>query len=77
MFNFWTSGGQALYQSRPNNGQALVSIYKDNKQIKDFKEEEFKKSKFNHSKKNSKHNPTVPYADNLKTTKNKNYGEPL
>jgi len=77
MFNFWTSDGQALYHSRPNNGQALVSIYKDNKQDKDFKVEEFKNSNFNYLKKTNKQKSTVPYSDNLKTTKNKNYNEPL
>lgn len=80
----WTSTGQALYKYSPkigtSSGQALVPKYKHNKTVINninSKEENFKNSDFNDSENNGKHNSSVPNMDNLKTTKNKNYNEPL
>lgn len=84
MNNFGTSSGQVQVHSSPKNetsiGQALVPLYKhiqtiENKNIN--KQGNFKKSNFNDSENHSKHNSSVPNQDNLKTTKNKNYNEPL
>ena len=77
MFNFWTSDKQALYPYHPKNGQALVSIYKHNKQNKDIKEGDFKNSNFKNFQKDEKQESTSPNMDNLKVSKNKNYNEPL
>ncbi|MFY9243664.1 MAG: hypothetical protein WAO74_11615 [Polaribacter sp.] len=84
MLKFETRYGQAQVHNRSKNetssGQALVPIYKHiqtivNKNI--YKQENFKKSNFNDSENHSNHNSSVPNQDNLKTTKNKNYNEPL
>ncbi len=85
MFNFGTSAGQALYLSRTNietsSGQALVSINKhiqtieNNKNIN--KPNFFKNLNSNNSKTAEKQKSTVPYQDNLKTSTDKNYDEPL
>lgn len=81
---FGTSSGQALVHNRTkietSTGQALVPIYKhiqtiENKNIN--KQENFKNSDFNDSENDLKQNINVPNSDNLKTTKNKNYNEPL
>ena len=85
MFDFGTSTEQALYPSRTNietsSGQALVSINKhiqtieNNKNIN--KRENFKKSNSQNSETESKQDGAVPYQDNLKTSSDKNYDEPL
>ncbi|MCB0746425.1 MAG: hypothetical protein KDC90_03090 [Ignavibacteriae bacterium] len=82
--NFGTSTGQALVHNRTkietSSGQALVPIYKHIQTIKNKnsnKQENFKNSDFNNSENHSKQNSSVPNQDNLKTTKNKNYNEPL
>lgn len=84
MLKFRTTSGQVMVHNRPQNGtssgQALVPIYKhiqtiENKNIN--KQEDFKNSNFKDSKNNSKPKASVPNTDNLKTTKNKNYNEPL
>lgn len=84
MFKFGTSTGQVVghnsTQIETSTGQALVPIYKhiqtiENKNIN--KQENFKNSDFNDSENNLKLNSSVPNMDNLKTTKNKNYNEPL
>ena len=85
MFNFGTSNGQVLYPSNANietsNGQALVSINKHIQTIKNNKNENkqqnLKKSNSNKIENDSKQKATVPYQDNLKTTKDKDYNEPL
>ena len=85
MLKFETSSGQALVHNRPKSetsiGQALVPIYKhiqtieNNKNIN--KQEAFKNSGFKDFENDDKQTTTVPYQDNLKTTKDKNYNEPL
>ncbi|RKE92274.1 hypothetical protein BXY80_2192 [Ichthyenterobacterium magnum] len=84
MLKFETSTGQALVHNSPkndtSNGQALVPIYKhiqtiENKNIN--KQGNYKNSDFNDFENNSKRNSSAPNANNLKTTKNKNYNEPL
>nr|WP_282117155.1 hypothetical protein [Cellulophaga baltica] len=85
MFHFGTSTEQALYLSRTNietsTGQALVSINKHIQTIENNKNlnkhENFKKLDSQNSKTEEKQNATVPYQDNLKTSSDKNYDEPL
>ncbi len=93
MFNFGTSTGQALYQSHTNietsSGQALVPINKHIQTIENTKnknkQQGFKKSNNQNQENGNKHDQTaftersrgIPYQDNLKTTTNKNYNEPL
>tara|TARA_R110002012_G_scaffold249007_1_gene425662 strand:+ start:292 stop:783 length:492 start_codon:yes stop_codon:yes gene_type:complete len=69
-----------MFKFGTSTGQALVPIYKHIQTIKNKnsnKQENFKNSDFNDSENNGKHNSSVPNRDNLKTTKNKNYNEPL
>ncbi len=85
MFNFETSTEQALYSNRTkigtSTGQALVPINKhiqtieNNKNIN--KRENLKNSNAKNSETNEKQYATVPYQDNLKTSSDKNYDEPL
>ena len=85
MLKFGTTSGQALVHYRPkietSTGQAVVPIYKhiqtieNNKNIN--KQEILKNSEFKDFENDNKQHPTVPNTDNLKTTKNKNYNEPL
>ncbi|MFG6686740.1 hypothetical protein ACGK9U_09180 [Mariniflexile sp. HNIBRBA6329] len=85
MFDFGTSTGQALYQSRTNietsSGQALVRINKhiqtkeNNKNLN--KPENIKNLISKNSEKEDKQNTAVPYEDNLRTSTDKNYNEPL
>lgn len=84
MTNFGTSSGQVVVhnsgQIETSNGQALVPIYKhiqtiENKNIN--KQGNLKKSDLKDFENKEKLNPSVPNLDNLKTTKNKNYNEPL
>ncbi len=84
MLKFGTSSGQVVEhnsaQIETSSGQALVPIYKHIQTIenKNFnKQENLKNSDFNDSEKDLKQNSSVPNSDNLKTTKNKNYNEPL
>lgn len=85
MFDFGTSGGQALYPSRPkvetSTGQAVVPINKHIQTIENHKNKNkpknFKNLDFKNSKNGNKRNTTVPYQDNLKTSTHKNYNEPL
>ncbi|SIQ20175.1 hypothetical protein [Maribacter ulvicola] len=85
MFDFGTSTEQALYPSRTNietsNGQALVPINKHIQTIENSKNlnkrQNFKKSNFKNPETKEKQNSTVPYQDNLKTSSDKNYDEPL
>ncbi|WP_188652198.1 hypothetical protein [Yeosuana aromativorans] len=85
MFDFGTSSGQVVYPCRTNigtsSGQALVPINKhiqtieNNKNIN--KQENLKKLNLKNSKDQKKQEPSVPYQDNLKTTSDKDYNEPL
>lgn len=84
ILKFGTSSGQVVghnsTQIETSSGQVLVPIYKHIQTIKNKnsnKQENFKNSDFNDSENIGKHNSSVPNADNLKTTKNKNYNEPL
>ena len=85
MFDFGTSSGQVLYPSRTKNGtssgQALVPFIKhiqttENTKNK-IKPENFKNSGFQDFENKKKQSTTVPYRDNLRTTKEKDYSEPL
>ncbi|MEX0315726.1 MAG: hypothetical protein AB3N18_16230 [Allomuricauda sp.] len=85
MFDFGTSSGQVLYPSRAkigtSSGQALVPIIKHIQTIENSKNnnkpQNFKNSGFQDFENKEKQSPTVPYRDNLKTTKEKDYSEPL
>ena len=85
MFDFGTSSGQVLYPSRTkngiSNGQALVPYIKHIQTIEntknDNKPENFENSSFKDFENKEKQNTAVPYRDNLKTTKEKDYNEPL
>ncbi|PKQ44225.1 hypothetical protein [Confluentibacter flavum] len=85
MFDFGTSSGQALDLSRTNigtsSGQAVVSINKhiqtleNNKNLN--KRENLKNLIFENSETDGKRNGASPYRDNLKTSTDKKYNEPL
>lgn len=84
MFKFGTSTGQVVghnsTQIETSSGQALVPIYKHIQTIENInsnKQKNLKKLDFNDSENDLKQNSSVPNTDNLKTTKNKNYNEPL
>lgn len=85
MFDFGTSTEQVLYPSHTNietsNGQALVSINKHIQTIENNKNgnklQNFKNSSFKDSETDGKQIAAVPYRDNLKTSSDKNYDEPL
>ena len=85
MFNFGTSNGQALYPSNTNigtsSGQALVPINKHIQTVKNNinfnKRQNLKNSTIENSENGNKPNNGVPYEDNLKTSSDKNYNEPL
>ncbi|TYA89186.1 hypothetical protein FUA24_03350 [Seonamhaeicola marinus] len=85
MFNFGTSDEQALYLGRTkietSDGQALVPILKHIQTIENNKnnnkQQNFKNLKGSNSENGSKQEATVPIGDNLKTTSDKNYNEPL
>ncbi|OYX28902.1 MAG: hypothetical protein B7Z06_00275 [Flavobacteriales bacterium 32-35-8] len=85
MFDFGTSSGQALDQSRTNNGtssgQALVPINKHIQTLENIKNlnkrENLKNLIFENPETNGKRIESVPYQDNLKTSSDKKYNEPL
>ncbi|MBW8201180.1 hypothetical protein [Flagellimonas abyssi] len=85
MFDFGTSAGQAVDPSRTNigtsSGQAVVPINKHIQTLKNQKNNNkprnFKKLDFDGLENRNKQKTTVPYQDNLKTKKQKNYNEPL
>ncbi|MBW8244842.1 hypothetical protein K1F50_18690 [Muricauda oceani] len=85
MFDFGTSTGQVLYPSRTKNGtssgQASVPINKHIQTIENNKNrierQNFKNSIFQEFESNGKQPGGVPYTDNLKTTRDKDYNEPL
>lgn len=85
MFDFGTSIGQALYPNSTKNGtstgQALVPINKHIQTIENGKNINKRQILENSNAKNSeteeKQSVAVPYQDNLKTSSDKNYDEPL
>lgn len=85
MFDFGTSTGQAVDQHRTeigtSIGQALVPINKQIQTIKNNtngeKRKKIKMEELQVDENNAKHTPTVPYRDNLRTSKDKDYNEPL
>ncbi len=85
MFNFCTRGGQAMDSSQTKNwtsdGQAVVSINKHIQTVtnpkNNSKPKNFKNSNSESSKNQNKPNEVDQYQDNLKTTTDKNYNEPL
>ena len=82
MFDFGTSSGQVLYPSLTkngtSNGQAVVPI---NKHIQTKRNhingDKTENLEFLDLKNGNKPTGSVPFRDNLKTTKEKDYGEPL
>jgi hypothetical protein len=85
MFDFGTSGGQVVDPSRTNigtsNGQAVVPINKHIQTLENQKNnnklQNFKNFEFDGLENGSKQKASVPFRDNLKTKKHKNYNEPL
>ena len=85
MFDFGTSTRQVLNQGstqiETSDGQVLVSINKHIQTIENNKNINklnfFKKLNSNNSKTTKRQKATIPYRDNLKTSADKNYDEPL
>ena len=92
MFNFGTSTEQALYPSsnkiETSTGQALVSINKHIQTIENSKnlnkreilEISNSENEENNNKQESaraERSRSIPYQDNLKTSSDKNYDDPL
>ncbi|MBO0340219.1 hypothetical protein [Flagellimonas profundi] len=85
LFDFGTSSGQVPYPSHTkigtSTGQALVPIIKHIQTGKNntnpLKPENFKKSSCEAFEKKEKRYGTVPNGDNLRTTKDKDYDQPL
>ncbi len=85
MFNFCTSSGQAMDSNQTkictSDGQALVSINKHIQTItnkkNNNKREIFKDLNVQNSQKLNKKQAVDQYLDNLKTSSDKNYDEPL
>ncbi|MEC7769825.1 MAG: hypothetical protein VX798_01490 [Bacteroidota bacterium] len=85
LFDFGTSSGQEPYPSHTkigtSTGQALVPIIKQLQTKKNntngLKPEDSKKSINNAFEKTDKQRSAVPIRDNLRTTKDKDYDQPL
>jgi hypothetical protein len=85
MFNFGTTCEQLLYSSHTNigttDGQALVSKTKHKQTIRNNsnnnKQQNLKNLNAKNSKNEDKQDGNVPYRDNLKTSTDKDYNEPL
>ena len=85
MFDFGTTPGQVVDQSHTkigtSNGQAVVPINKHiqtlENQKNNNKRADFKNLDFDGLENMGKQKASVPYRDNLKTKKHKNYNEPL
>ena len=82
MFNFGTSGGQVLYPNHTeietSNGQALVPINKHIQTIENNKNNNKRQISENSNSENDENLLAgVPYQDNLKTSSDKNYDDPL
>tara|TARA_B100001146_G_C16194489_1_gene440896 strand:- start:308 stop:565 length:258 start_codon:yes stop_codon:yes gene_type:complete len=85
MFNFGTSSEQVLdlnhTKNRTSSEQALVSIIKHIQTIENIKNnkktEIFENLNFSENENTEKLNLDVPNQDNLRTSDDKNYDEPL
>ncbi len=82
MFDFGTSPEQVLYPSPTENGtsigQAVVPINKPLQTLKNtVNGDKTKKLEVSDLGNGKKPTASVPYRDNLRTTKEKDYGEPL
>lgn len=85
MFNFEPSSEQAVNNSTVKNQtsteQALIPINKHIQTKENLKNKNkqrvFEKSDFDHSENGNKPSEPVHFQDNLKTTSEKNYNEPL
>lgn len=82
MFIFGTSTEQALYLSHTDigtsTGQALVPKRKHKQTIKNNKNgNKLENLNFKNPKNENEPHGTVPYQDNLRTSSDKNYDEPL
>lgn len=89
MFNFGTSTEQVLYPSNTkietSTGQALVSINKQIQTIENTKNINKRQFLENSNSENddkqksacAERCQSIPYQDNLKTSSDKNYDEPL
>lgn len=85
MFDFGTSAGQVVDPSRTNNGtsngQAVVPINKHiqtmENQKNNNKPTDFKNLDFDALENANKRKASVPFRDNLKTSKQKDYNLPL
>ncbi|MFC4218962.1 hypothetical protein [Flagellimonas marina] len=85
MFDFGTSGGQVVdprcTHIGTSNGQAVVPINKHIQTLENKKNynksRNFKNLDLDGLENRSKQIRSVPFQDNLKTTKQKNYNEPL
>ncbi len=82
MFNFGTSTEQVLYPSRTkietSTGQALVPKNKHIQTIENPKNLNKRQISENlNSENNENHLASIPYQDNLKTSSDKNYDDPL
>ncbi len=85
MFNFGTSDEQVVDLSHTNietgDGQVLVSktkLIQTGKNNTNYnKQQNLKKLNLKNPENGGKQKTTVPYKDNLKTSSNKNYDEPL
>ncbi|MCM5663649.1 hypothetical protein [Galbibacter mesophilus] len=85
MFNFGTGPKQAVNDSpikkRTSSEQALIPINKHIQTRKNLKNKNkqhvFKESDLNRSGNRNKHSEPVQFRDNLKTSADKNYNEPL
>lgn len=82
MLNFGTSNEQVLYLSstkiKTSTGQALVSINKHIQNIensKNINKRQFSENSNSDNEEN--HLASVPYQDNLKTSSDRNYDDPL
>lgn len=82
MFDFGTSGGQVMYPNHTeietSNGQALVPINKHIQTIENNKNLNKREISENSNSENGEnYSASVPYQDNLKTSSDKNYDDPL
>ncbi|MDC6390501.1 hypothetical protein PP182_17560 [Maribacter sp. PR1] len=85
MFVFGTSNGQAVDLSctkiGTSDGQAVVPINKHIQTLENHKNKNkrriFENSNFQNKENEIKLKGTVPYRDNLRTSRKKNYDEPL
>ena len=85
MFDFGTSAGQALYLSPTHMGTSVgQAVVPNNKPVQTpknnsnhFKQKKNKRSKNKYFENDGKQGCAVPNADNLRTSHDKNYNEPL